>query len=32
MWTVTVDANPPLAHEDLEAAINDIAAAELLAA
>ena len=32
MWTVTVDANPPLEHEDLEAAINHIAAADLLAA
>ena len=32
MWTVTVDANQPLEHEDLEAAINHIAAADLLAA
>ncbi|OSC19878.1 hypothetical protein B8W69_29115 [Mycobacterium vulneris] len=32
MWTVTLDANPPLAHQDLEAALADIAAAHLVAA
>ena len=32
MWTVALDANPPVAHEDLETALDHIAAAGLLAA
>lgn len=30
MWTVTVDANPPVAHDDLDAAIDHLAAADLV--
>lgn len=32
MWAVASDANPPTAYQDLDAAINHIAAAELAAA
>jgi hypothetical protein len=32
MWTVTVDANPPAAHQDLDAAIHHIDAGGPLAA
>lgn len=32
MWTVAVDATPPVSHEDLESALNDIAATHHLAA
>lgn len=32
MWTVALDTNPPLAHEDLETALADIAAAHPVAA
>lgn len=30
-WTITLDNNPPIAHEDLETALEDIAAALLAA-
>ncbi|BBC69094.1 hypothetical protein MML61_27535 (plasmid) [Mycobacterium marinum] len=32
MWTVAIAANPPIAHQDLETALADIAAAHLAAA
>lgn len=32
MWTVTLDNNPPVVHEDLDTALDHIAAAALLAA
>jgi hypothetical protein len=31
MWTVAVDDNPPIAHQDLEPALYDIATAQLAA-
>ncbi|BDE17058.1 hypothetical protein Mkiyose1088_36030 [Mycobacterium kiyosense] len=32
MWTVTLDNNPPVVHEDLDTALDHIAAGALLAA
>lgn len=32
MWTVAIDTHPPVWHEDLETALDDIAAAHLVAA